>query len=163
MESYFDWAKVEAQIPTDGIEHLRGDKEFIAFVKEDIKQRSANTSVYRRKHREWFSKMDRGLEAGEPPYRDGKTPHPTSKCLMRHIFLAYGWLRYKPLSKVEPNTKEFKTDQPLYVPSLDAADPTWKSYFRSYDAMPSPTGIAKVIEWYEARYEAAKKECREAG
>jgi hypothetical protein len=143
--SNLNWDNFESLIPTDGIESLRGDKDFIAFIKEDIKLRSKATSVYNRAHRKRQSQMDRGLEVDAMPDR----AYWTSSSLMRHIFLAYAWLRYKPFSKTEPDAKEFR-DEPWRIPLADGT--LWPSKYNSHKT-PDPRGIAQVIEWYVEQYE----------
>lgn len=148
MEQNIDWASIEAQISESEIEHLRGDKEFIAFVKKTIKERAAATSTWNRYARARQSAYDRRVDLPEEPKADKAKW--TDKGFMRHIFLAYGWLRYKPFSYVEPNSKVVKNDY-WRIP-LEG----WKSYYSSSKS-PDAKGIIAAVRWLHEQFEKSKE------
>lgn len=157
MEQNFDWAVVEAQISECGIENLRGDRDFIAFVKTQIKQRISDTRAANKAWKLRTSEISRGVELTGPSFLEIRDLYKmaTSSGLMRHIFLAYGWLRFKPLSSIEPNTKVTKHDYwriPLITP------PPMQSHGAYYSSSYSPcvNGIVRTVEWLHQQYEQAK-------
>lgn len=148
MEQNIDWASIESRVSDSEIETLRGDKEFIAFVKKTIKERSAATSAWRRYSRQKQSAYDRRVDPPEAPKVNEALF--TGREFMRHIFLAYGWLRYKPFTYVEPNSKVVKDDY-WRIP-LDG----WKSYYTSGKS-PCSEGIIATVRWLHEQYEKSKE------
>ncbi len=141
----FDWASFESKISKE-VEPLRGDKAFIKLVKEDIKKRVAATRICNRKSRDWESRSSRGLLGCELP--DWNWADATSSGLMRHIFLAYAWLRNKPLASIEPRTVAARRCS-FSTPKLPTEQ--W-AYWSSYS--PDPVAIGKIIESYRIIYTA---------
>lgn len=150
MEQNIDWASIEAQISDSEIATLRGDKEFIAFIKSQIKQRVYDTRLYRRTWKTWISEATRGVEHTVPYFKDVETPFVTGSGFMRHIFLAYGWLRFRPLSYVEPNAKTVKSEY-WRIP-LEG----YRSFY-SADKSPCAQGIIKTVQWLHEQYEKSKE------
>lgn len=162
MEQNIDWASVEAQISESEIESLRGDKEFIAFVKQQIKQRVKDTKVFYRTWKVWTSEATRGVEHTVPYFEDVKTPFVTCTGFMRHIFLAYGWLRYKPFTFVEPNTKVVKSDW-WRIPfeksdwwRIPLEGEGYKSYYSSAKS-PCAQGIITTVRWLREQHEKSTR------
>ena len=127
--SYFKEIEFDRDFGPD-LHGLRKNRQLLAYIKADIKKRSKNQTIWKndykdvQRRKKLWSTMD------------------NSKCtpttLMRHIFLAYAWLRFKPLWKVEPNTKDVRSESVSLLGKY-------------YQFSPSPDLMRNVIYWYAKR------------
>lgn len=107
--SYFTDANFGTKIDLTCQEY-RGNKQLIALMKADIKAFSETTRKESAAWRKFHSDRAKGLTTWEkrPAWRT------TNSVYMRHAFLAYGYLRFKPWEKIEPKTKEPRIDGDCY-------------------------------------------------
>jgi len=141
-----DWQSFTQDIPDPLlIESLRGNKDLIFFIKKDIKQRAKDTRISNRLGRERQSQIDRRIIAWDAPHPECAPG--TNKAFMRHVFLAYAYLRYRPFQMVEPNAKKARFD-------------TWKLPSEKWSTThknPSAHRVCDVILWYKEQFEASKQ------
>lgn len=115
-----DWTATENLLKSDAsIEALRGDRDLIAFAKKSIKGRVATTQTIAIAWRKHIRACRIVREAHKialltDPKHELVLPnfiHPspgiwsTDSHTMRCLFLAYAWLRFRPLAIPEPKAK----------------------------------------------------------
>lgn len=124
-------------------ESLRGNKELIALIKSDIKTFSATQRTEKTLWNIFISTRHKSFNAGiacpiaMPDYKTISRP------FMRHLFLAYAYLRFKSLDRTEPNTKEPKLDSFYY-------NRAW------YSGSPSSKLVNVIIEEYDLKLQKEK-------
>lgn len=101
--SYFTDTNFDSLISSASRES-RGDHAIIDKMKADIKAFSEKAHIENIEWRRYTSKLARGLKTWS--YNDPDRPSITTPCsdYMRHLFLAYGFIRFKPWEKIESKT-----------------------------------------------------------
>lgn len=137
--SYFANAEFGSKIDPTCQEH-RGNKQLIALMKADIK---AFTETTRRESIAWRT-FHREIAKGLTTWEKRPAWRTTNRTLMRHIFLAYGYLRFKPWEKIEPKTVEVRIDGDCYFNK------------RYYTGGPRQDLICDIIKHYVQKLQAVE-------
>lgn len=141
--SYFKETEFDINF-RDSLKHLIKNRQLIKIIKEDIKARAAATALYSKQWRQYHQAM-RAFISGKAPMQEfpagwDSNPNITNPALMRHIYLAYTWLRGKPFWATEPNTRQPRNEY-------------FKFNQRAFFNSPTPEAVAHVIDYYAKQLE----------
>lgn len=150
----FDWKKFEENFKSldPSLESLRGDWALIASIKEDIKRQTALERKAKAEWRKWCSERDkawnkRPRDGGAIPALPAKPQlSRVNRAAMRHVYLAYGWLRFKSLDRIE--SKAMKSHPEQW--GIACSDPKYHKYagYAMFNSNPDPLGLYLTIKSY---------------
>ena len=136
--SYFTDVNFGSKIDSSCLE-LRGNKQIISMMKADIKAFSKTTRDESQAWRKFYSQKAKGIATWDnrPAWRTTNRTH------MRHMFLAYGYLRFRSWEEIESNTKELRLD----------GDCSFNKVY--YHGGPREDLICAIIKYYSEKLQEA--------